>query len=78
VAEFLGTEDAIAYGMGFATNSASLPVLCGEAAAGGRAAAKTGGRSRCGMPPAAQPCLPSRATARPLRPRPPQAPARSC
>ncbi|GBF97475.1 hypothetical protein Rsub_10398 [Raphidocelis subcapitata] len=29
VAEFLGTEDAITYGMGFATNSASIPALCG-------------------------------------------------
>ncbi|GBF98009.1 long chain base biosynthesis [Raphidocelis subcapitata] len=32
VAEFVGAEDAIAYGMGFATNSASLPVLCGPGA----------------------------------------------
>jgi len=30
VAEFLGAEDAITYGMGFATNSASIPALCGE------------------------------------------------
>jgi len=30
VADFLGVEDSICYGMGFATNSASLPVLCGE------------------------------------------------
>lgn len=29
VAEFLGVEDAITYGMGFATNSASIPALCG-------------------------------------------------
>lgn len=35
VAEFLGVEDAITYGMGFATNSASIPALCGERRAGG-------------------------------------------
>ncbi|KAI8467764.1 MAG: pyridoxal phosphate-dependent transferase [Monoraphidium minutum] len=29
VAEFLGVEAAITYGMGFATNSASIPALCG-------------------------------------------------
>ena len=29
VAEFLGVEDAVTYGMGFATNSASIPALCG-------------------------------------------------
>ena len=29
VADFLGVEDAITYGMGFATNSASIPALCG-------------------------------------------------
>lgn len=30
VAEFLGAEEAMAFGMGFATNSANIPVLCGE------------------------------------------------
>jgi serine palmitoyltransferase len=30
VAEFVGAEDAVAYGMGFATNSASIPALCGR------------------------------------------------
>ncbi len=34
VARFLNTEAAITYGMGFATNSSSIPLLCGEWAPG--------------------------------------------
>ena len=30
VAEFLGTEDAITFGMGFATNSMNIPALMGK------------------------------------------------
>ena len=30
VAEFLGVDDAISVGMGFATNTLNLPVLIGE------------------------------------------------
>jgi len=30
VAEFLGVEDAIAFGMGFATNSLNLPRFCSQ------------------------------------------------
>ena len=30
VAEFLGVEDAITFGMGFATNSMNLPTLVGK------------------------------------------------
>lgn len=30
VAEFLGKEDAITFGMGFATNSVGIPVLMGK------------------------------------------------
>ena len=32
VAEFLGTEDAITFGMGFATNSMNIPALMGKGA----------------------------------------------
>ena len=34
VAEFLGTEDAITFGMGFATNSMNIPALMGKGEAG--------------------------------------------
>jgi hypothetical protein len=44
VASFLGVEDAIAYGMGFATNSASLPLLCGAQGRAGRGGEGSGGR----------------------------------
>jgi serine palmitoyltransferase len=30
LAEFLGTEDAIAFGMGFATNALNIPTLVGK------------------------------------------------
>jgi serine palmitoyltransferase len=30
LAEFLGTEDAIAFGMGFATNALNIPSLVGK------------------------------------------------
>ena len=30
VAEFLGVEDAVTFGMGFATNSMNLPCLVGK------------------------------------------------
>lgn len=30
VADFLGTEDAITFGMGYATNSATIPALMGK------------------------------------------------
>lgn len=48
VAAFLGVEDAITYGMGFATNSASIPVICG-APGGGAGGAQEGAGPRGGV-----------------------------
>lgn len=36
VAEFLGVESAMAFGMGFATNSMNIPALTGKVGAQGR------------------------------------------